>query len=895
MKVAFNINYHTLWGQTLYIVGSIPELGLWNVSMAKPMQYTHDDNWLAEIDIASETKELEYRYILVSNNIRFFEEWEKTHKVTFDSSDHSYIIFDSWYGRPKQMAFYSSAFTKSFFAREEKEKTKKSPVYDKSILIKVFAPRVEKNQYLAIVGNQPSLGNWDVKKSLPLSCENFPEWEIRLDASKFIYPVEYKLILCNDDFSFVYWEPGNNRRFHFPLPKKKETVVFSDTTFREELSPWRCAGIVFPVFSLRSGDSFGIGDLDDLKKIVDWIYLSGQKIIQVLPINDTTMTHTWLDSYPYNAISIYALHPLYLSLNKLGKIKNKELAEKLEAKQQELNALEKVDYEQVDQYKWEYFREIFQQEGKAVFKTKAYIDFFRENEEWLIPYAAYSYLREKNKTADFKQWGEYAVYDRQLICKLCNQENSEYPDISIYYYIQFNLYLQLKEVKEYAHEHGIILKGDIPIGISETSVEAWTEPEYFNMNDQAGAPPDDFSAIGQNWGFPTYNWDTMENDGFSWWKKRFLNMAHFFDAYRIDHILGFFRIWEIPKSSVQGLYAYFNPALPFGITEIEKAGMVFNKQRFTTPHINESFLPELFGEYTQEVKFFYLTRSSSRHFALNPDYDSQIKIKNHFAGKEDDKSNKIREGLYTITNEVLFIPDSKDENKYHPRISASHSYIYQELNIQDKNAFDYLYWDYFYRRHNNFWKEQAYKRLTPLISCTDMMVCGEDLGMIPDSVPEVMDVLQILSLEIERMPKKPHMEFAHLTEIPYRSVCTTSTHDMSTIRGWWKEDKAKIQRYYNHVLERWGEAPDECTTEICEQIIMNHLNSPAMLVIIPIQDWLSVDGKLRRNPCESERINIPANSRHYWSYRIHLNIEQLLEEKDFSEKIKQMIKTSGRG
>ncbi len=894
MKITFNINYQTSWGQTLYVVGSIPELGSWNVSMAKPMSYNHGDIWTLEIDVEPQTQIIEYRYFFISNNIRFYEEWQRNHQIKLSQSDHNYIVYDSWFSRPKQLAFYSSAFTKSFFAREDKteRKTKK---YNKTVQIKVLAPRVEKHQKVAIVGNHKSLGNWDVKKSLILNCDQSPEWEIELDATDFSYPIEYKLLICNDDFSFVYWETGNNRRMHLPFLRKNETIIISDITFREELAPWKCAGTVIPVFSLRSKNSFGIGDLGDLKKLVDWVSQTGQKIIQILPINDTTMTHTWLDSYPYNAISIYALHPLYLDISKLGKIKKPESVKKFETRQKELNALETLDYEQVDQYKWEFFREIFQQEGEKVLQSKAYIGFFDKNEEWLVPYAAYSYLRDKNKTSDFNSWKKHSTYDKQAIKKLCDPKNADYKDIAIYYYIQYNLYLQLKEVKDYAHKCGVILKGDIPIGISKTSVEAWTEPKYFNMNTQAGAPPDDFSATGQNWGFPTYNWDEMEEDGFSWWKKRFQNMANFFDAYRIDHILGFFRIWEIPECSVQGLYAHFTPSLPFSIQEIKNAGMFFNKQRFTTPHINEKFLSELFGEYTNEVMSVYLTRSSSHHFSLNPNYNTQIKIKDHFVGKTDEKSSTIREGLYTITNEVLFIADSKDEHKFHPRISASNTYIYKELNHQDKNAFDYLYWDYFYRRHNSFWKEQACKRLTPLISCTDMLVCGEDLGMIPESVPEVMDLLQILSLEIERMPKRPNMEFAHLWEIPYRSVCTTSTHDMSTIRGWWKEDPEKTQRYYNQVLQRWGEAPKECIPEICEQILMNHLQAPAMLTIIPLQDWLSIDDKLRRNPCEAERINVPANSRHYWGYRMHLDIEQLItESSDFSGRVKKMIEISGR-
>ena len=255
---------------------------------------------------------------------------------------------------------------------------------------------------------------------------------------------------------------------------------------------------------------------------------------------------------------------------------------------------------------------------------------------------------------------------------------------------------------------------------------------------------------------------------------------------------------------------------------------------------------------------------------------------------------RIKNGLYSIANEVLFVRDPRETDKFHPRISASQSYLYKELNDSDKSAFDRLYWDFFYHRHNDFWKAQAYRRLTPLISCTEMLICGEDLGMIPDSVPEVMHQLQIFSLEIERMPKTSLQEFTDLKHIPYYSVCTTSTHDMSPLRNWWKEDRNKIQRYYNNVLHREGIAPEDCSAEIAEQIITNHLNSPAMLAIIPLQDWLAIDDSLKRKDIESERINVPANSSHYWRYRMHITIEKLIEADKLNKKIKALLAKTGR-
>ena len=894
MKVVFNIHFHTVWGQTLYVVGSIPELGAWDTVSAKEMSYTGDGNWVYELELPNKAISFEYRYFMSSDNELIFEEWEKSHCLEINNPNQSHVLLDCWQNKPRDLAFYSSAFTKSLFSHpcNQFQRVIKSK---RKIVFRVFAPCIEKNQRLAILGNQIGLGNWDENKALVMNCDSFPEWWIEIEASRVHFPVEYKFCIVNDsDKLITAWENGGNRILNTPFKEERETITVSGLQYSGEEPTWKCAGLVIPVFSLRSESSFGIGDFGDLYKMVDWAKHTNQKVIQILPINDTTMTHTWTDSYPYNSISIYALHPLYLDINAMGELNDVKRRKFYKEKQIELNRLSSVDYEQVDRFKWAFYREIYEQDADKVLESDEFTAFFEENKDWLVPYAAYSYLRDKTGSADFHLWKEFSVYDKQGVENLCSKKSSSYKAIAIYYYLQFYLHRQLTEVRSYCHLNEVVLKGDIPIGISNVSVEAWTEPSYFNMNVQAGAPPDDFSTIGQNWGFPTYNWEAMEADQFSWWKKRFRKMSDYFDAYRIDHILGFFRIWEIPNQSVEGLLGYFNPALPFSLAEIEDSGLKFNKERFIRASIHKQKLFQLFGEYTSEVIPSYFDEIASARFALKSEWDTQRKIQACFVGKEDKKSKQIKSGLFAVCNEVLFIEDKDKEDYYHPRISADSSYIYNELDNRDKLAFDRLYRDYFYQRHNEFWKKQAYKRLTPLINSTDMLVCGEDLGMIPQSVFEVMNQLQILSLEIERMPKSSQLEFTQLSRNPYLSVCTPSTHDMSTIRGWWKESKAKTQRYYNEVLWKNGTAPEECTAEICEQIICNHLASGSMLCIISFQDWLSIDESLRNPNVEAERINIPANCRHYWQYRMHLTIEDLLQADGLNSKIKELIAVSRR-
>ena len=889
MTVSFNIEYRTSWGEEVRIAGLLPE--------SIPMHTTDGIYWTAdvELEVPKEGMTINYSYQIEQNQIIIRKEWDSFPRRLFLSgnSKKKYQIKDCWKNIPEQLYYYSSAFTEALLAHPDRAEI--PPCHRKGLVIKAYAPRINKDYCLAICGNQKALGNWDPDKAIPMSDANFPEWQIELDASKLKFPLEYKFILYHkEEKKADCWENNPNRYLADPELKTNETLVISDRYAYFDIPVWKGAGIAIPVFSLKSENSFGVGDFGDLKRMIDWAVSTQQKVIQILPINDTTMTHAWTDSYPYNSISIYAFHPMYADIKQMGTLKDKSAAAKFNKKQKELNGLPAMDYEAVNQTKWEYFRLIFKQEGEKVLASGEFGEFFNANKEWLQPYAVFSYLRDAFQTPNFREWPRHSVYNAQDIEKMCRPESVDYPHIALYYYIQFHLHLQLVADTKYAREHGVVLKGDIPIGISRNSVEAWTEPYYFNLNGQAGAPPDDFSVNGQNWGFPTYNWDVMEKDGYRWWMKRFQKMSEYFDAYRIDHILGFFRIWEIPMHAVHGLLGQFIPSIPMSREEIESYGLPFRKE-YLIPYIHESFLGQVFGPHTDYVKqTFLLPAEAPGIYHMKPEFTTQREVESFFAGKNDENSLWIRDGLYTLISDVLFVPDTKEKDKYHPRIGIQRDFIFRSLNELEQNAFNKLYDQYYYHRHNDFWRQQAMKKLPQLTQSTRMLVCGEDLGMIPDCVSSVMNDLRILSLEIQRMPKNPMYEFGYLNEYPYRSVCTISTHDMSTLRGWWEEDYLQTQRYYNTMLGHYGTAPTVATPELCEEVVRNHLKSNSILCILSLQDWLSIDGKWRNPNVQEERINVPANPRNYWRYRMHLTLEQLMKAEELNDKIRELIKYTGR-
>lgn len=892
MILSFNIEYRTAWGEEIRVAGSTPRLGEGCPDKAYPLHTADGIHWTADVEMdVPENRIVHYRYFVWRKGCIERCEWDGLPRTLHvgDASDHVYRLLDCWKDLPEQAYFYTSAFTESLMARSARK-----PVPLKlrqSLCLKVYAPLADKDCCVGICGNHPLLGAWNPDQAVWMSDADFPEWQAEINTAALEdCHLEYKFILYNQkEQRLVAWENGPNRSLSL-LPHEGETWVVGDRYAAFPLPAWKGTGVAIPVFSLRSEGSWGIGDFGDLKRMVDWAASTRQQVVQILPINDTTMTHQWTDSYPYNAISIYALQPLYLDIRQLGLLDNAEKRKELEQRRQALNALPQVDYEAVDHLKWEYYRLMFRQEGAAVLDSDGFRQFMADNKEWLRPYSVYSYLRDLYETPDFRQWPQYAVYDAAAIEKLCLPDAAEYPQIALYYYVQYQLHLQLLEVSRHARAHGVVLKGDIPIGISRNSVEAWKEPHYFNMNGQAGAPPDDFSVNGQNWGFPTYNWEVMEQDGYAWWMKRFRKMATYFDAYRIDHILGFFRIWEIPMNAVHGLLGQFVPALPMTREEIESYGLPFREDFFLEPYIHESFLEKIFGPHVTYVKQTFLEPSGGDgFFRMKPEYDTQRKVEACFAGKTDHDSLWIRDGLYALISDVLFLPDRRNPHTYHPRIAVQFDFVYEALSDREKAAFNRLYDDYFYRRHNEFWRQQAMKKLPKLTESTRMLVCGEDLGMIPDCVAWVMQDLRILSLEIQRMSKDPRQEFGHPETYPYRSVCTISTHDMSTLRGWWEEDQQQTQRFYNTMLGHEGEAPAGATGAICEEVVRRHLESGSMLSILSLQDWMSIDEHWRNPDVEAERINVPANPRHYWRYRMHLTLEQLMQADSLNQKIRRLI------
>lgn len=893
MKINFYIKYRTVFGEELFILGNNYYLGDNDPSKAVQLTWYNEDYWRGAIHFEDDFDDLiQYRYILKDKKgIEIFDGEEDRFIDLSLKKIKSYSIFDIWNSAGNVgNVFFTKAFSKTLLPALTKIKTVCPKEFNHTFRVK--APLLKPGETICLCGSTKNLKNWDTENPIILSPQN--NWyltNVFLEQNE--WPATYKYGIYNiNEKKWVCFEEGQNRLIQQRDEEENGVIIINDGFVNYQTDLWRGAGVLIPVFALRTKKSFGVGEFADIKLLIDWARKTGLKLIQLLPVNDTTAHYDWRDSYPYAAISAFALHPIYINLDKVAGAEFSSILKPFNRKQKQLNDLKEFDYGQVMKLKFSALKELYEARKKDFKNDIDYFEFFDLNRHWLVPYAAFSFLRDKYQTSDFSKWKSHSKYNEAAIQDFVAPSQAYYDEIVFYYFIQYHLHLQLKEIADYAHSQKVVLKGDIPIGIYRYGCDAWVSPDLYNMDEQSGAPPDNFAVKGQNWGFPTYNWDNMSKDNYNWWRRRFDQMSNYFDAFRIDHILGFFRIWSIPVSEVEGIMGRFVPAIPVDITEFRTRNIRFDNNRFCQPFITWDILESEFKERANEVRGKYLNPSSEGNYALKESVNTQAKVATLFKNMKDEK---IKQGLFNlISNVILFEKEYPGSQRFHFRISMDHTSSFQNLDDDTKNGLWNLYIDYFYNRQNDFWGKAGMKKLPQLKRNTSMLVCGEDLGMVPPCVPEVMKQLGILGLEIERMPKDPATEFFHPNNAPYLSIVTPSTHDMSTIRGWWQENREQTQRFYNYMLGKYGEAPLICEGWINKRIILQHLYSPAMWSIFQLSDLLGMDESIRREDPDEEQINVPSDPHHYWHYRMHLNLEDLLKENNFNNELKKNIEESGR-
>ncbi len=892
MKIVFRLNYHTVPGQSLWLrYSTVLGDGEVRFDQVVPLHWINDQQWETSIEVHGKGGiRLEYNYQLrQSTNGVMLDEWHGSRTRNVDLNEHDTLLFlDTWCSAGTiDYAFESNAFLAVLPGRGPFHEPAMPKDANHSFQLRMVA--VPPGQVPCLLGSVREIGDWELQAAVPLveTAANVWRTNLYLPAD---WDIEYKYGLYDlATKSVVGLEHGENRFLANRARGSVQWTAVSDECYRRDAAGlFRGAGVAMPVFSLRGENSLGVGEFADLKPFADWARGVGLKLIQILPINDTTSSHDWTDSYPYSAISVFALHPLYLRIDDLGYEMPASFAEEITSTREQLNALEQVDYEAVMRAKTKLAQQVFKKHHAKITASEGFRKFIKDNGDWVIPYAVFCVKRDHYGTANFSQWKEWAEFDAKRVHALAEPGHADWVEVSYHLWLQYELDRQLGDAVGHLHRNGLALKGDLPIGIDRESVDAWSAPHLFKMDAQAGAPPDAFAVKGQNWGFPTYNWEVMKLDGYAWWRSRFAQLSRYFDAYRIDHILGFFRIWQVPFEQTEGIMGFFDPAMPIHIDEIRGRGIHFDYERYCRPYIREHFLWERFGDATGDVKERFLQDHGAGCFSLREEVSNQRKITDLVADE------KIRAGLLDCASGVLFfeVPGSHG-TLFHPRCAMQATHSYRELHSDDRWRVEELYNDYFFRRQEEFWQAQAYEKLPAMRKASPMLLCGEDLGMVPACVPGVLRELGILSLEIQRMPKTHEIEFFHPADAPYLSVVSPSTHDMPTLRAWWEEDYQTTARFAAQML--WIASPEkELSGDLAERMIEQHLQSPAMWAIFPLQDLLAMDELLRHPQPEAERINVPAIMPFYWRYRMHLGLDELADAGDFNGKLARIIHSAGR-
>lgn len=894
MNIDIYLRFSTNPGQLLKILVDFPGDEHVAKPVLYPMRYVDHAHWHFRLtltkDQAAANDKITYQYVFEDEKGALNKDYCKNRFIDLGRLKDEMVLLDSWVDMGDVANVFHTAPFEHIFSVKRKF-IQPTHIEAGFCRFSIDAPLLSNDHQLGLMGSLDVLGNWSAAHVHKMQF-NGTHWIADIDAALTQIPFEYKYCLLDASGNFVGYENGDNRSFSLNYPAKLPCLI-QDGSARFE-NNWRGTGIAIPVFSLRSSQSLGVGEFTDINLLVDWAEKVSLRMIQLLPVNDTTSTHTKADSYPYAAISAFALHPLYASIETIAGKKHAKTIKPYLSKKDLLNASTGVDYEAVMELKWDALTSLYQSMKDEVFQEVEYVNFFHENKSWLVPYAAYSFLRDNFNSPDTSTWGKYALFNDLLIDELSATGAENFDAIALHYFIQYQLHLQLKNAHDYANSKGIILKGDIAIGVHRNGADTWTQPSLYNLDMQAGAPPDDFAIKGQNWGFPTYNWETMKADGFAWWRQRFQQMSNYFDAFRIDHILGFFRIWSIPAHAIEGIMGRFVPAIPVSRNEFEQRGVFIDNNRYCKPYITDAVIVQSAGHMDADVKYF-LQSNGDTTYRFKSIFDTQRKIEDYFTSEGLDDSKKgLKQVLFNLHANVILWPDGDNKNGYHFRFNASKTLSFQHLNAHLQHQLSSLYDDYFYHRQEHIWKHEAIEKLPALKLCTDMLICGEDLGMVPQSVPAVMSSLGFLSMEVQRMPKQLNTSFFDPSHAPYLSVVTPSTHDMSTIREWWLEDQHKTQQFFNEQLWQHGKAPAAATTQIVRSVILQHLASPAMWAVFQLQDLLAMNDCLRLEDPYAERINVPGDPNHYWRFRMHMTLEEMIKNDTFNQDLNYLISANHR-
>ena len=661
-------------------------------------------------------------------------------------------------------------------------------------------------------------------------------------------------------------------------------------------------GIVVPLSALYTKECPSCGDFLALKDLADFCQKAGFSIVQLLPVNDTGT-----QSSPYSGLSAFALHPLFIRISALPEFKaamksNKAFSTEYKNFEKNFEYKRRFNYAEVLSEKVKLLHLLFnyiekknaKDEAEAAKLNKELAEFVSKN-LWIIPYAVFKNIKDENMQASWKSWEpslQKLSYDQ---IKLKWQNKAKKSSHDFFVWCQLRASQQFKEGAECLRAKNIILKGDIPILMNEDSVDCWTYPEFFRQELRAGSPPDGGNPMGQNWGFPTYDWDRLEADEFTWWKDRIKTSAQYYDAFRIDHILGFFRIWAASEKDTTAYLGHTIPYADFSHKTLNDLGFSDDRIKWLSePHIPTGTIESITWNHDEATAVLekLCDRVNSEelwNFKKEIEGDKEIYAMHFF--DDEGKDNAIKNALAEKWRDRSLIQIKKDH--FVKVYTFQNSTAWKTLSWEEQEKLKKLFAETEVKE-NELWGKQAETTLSAIVHASDMIPCAEDLGVNLAVMPEVLKKLDILSLKVIRWTReweKPGQPYIPFADYPELSVATTSVHDSSTLRQWWNQEKDSVWAFLNSLqADNKPDGNSAFIPEIAEFIMRAFAKCKSSLLINPLQDYLFLEHSFYLENENDERINIPGSVNDFnWTYRIPVTISEMAENKGLLNKIKTIV------
>ncbi|MCR5254220.1 MAG: 4-alpha-glucanotransferase [Treponema sp.] len=670
----------------------------------------------------------------------------------------------------------------------------------------------------------------------------------------------------------------------------------------------KITGVAVPLGALYTKENPVIGEYPDLAVFAEFCKKSGIDLIQLLPVNDTGT-----QSSPYSGLSAYALHPIYIRLKDIPEFQplydsDQKFKEKYDEFVSKYDFTLRYDYDGISKAKGALLLELYAttetyKNGSADAALSKWIS----SNDWVKTYAVYKNLKHTYEQASWKSWHKEDQQKTPEELKKLWTTKAFLKEHLFHAWCQMIADSQFTAATKKVHELGIKIKGDMPILMNDDSCDAWAYPQFFNQNLRAGSPVDNENPAGQNWGFPTYNWKNLKADNYSWWKKRLTVSEKYYDAYRLDHILGFFRIWAIPDTDANAINGHTEPYSCLKLEDLHNLGFDDNRIRWLSqPHIPTGAIEDITWNHDSAHKILSvfcdkLDGEELWLFKKTVKGSQQIYWTNLSEYCNDDAANRIRQRLVEYWSNRTLLEVAK--NKFVPLWIYFKSTSWQSLNDYEKGQLQKEF-EALDKKNEALWKKQSDEILSALTKSVKMTPCGEDLGVNIECVPVVMEKNGILGLRVIRWCRKwsengqPFVPFSDYTSL---SVATTSVHDSSTLRQWWNDEKDGVKAFvYENaadfgINQEWSEAEklasSEFTPELAEKLLHSCAKANSMWFIVPIQDFLYTEKRYWLENAADERINIPGSvTKFNWTYRLPVDISELMNDENLVEKIKAAAK-----